>query len=163
MVKNKDKDIKGGGIIVLNKCVCFEYYIDQCYEVGVVLQGWEFKVLCVGWINFGESFVMICDGEIFLYGVLILLLISVFIYVIVEDWCICKLLLYKYEIDQLIGVVECKGYIIVFIVMYWKGNKVKVEVGVVCGKQEYDKCDIEKECDWQCEKQCMMNVYNCYG
>jgi SsrA-binding protein len=71
-----------------------------------------------------------------------------------------KLLLHKQEIDQLIGAVERKGYTLVPIAMYWKGNKVKVEIGLARGKQEHDKRNTEKERDWQREKQRTMRSHN---
>jgi SsrA-binding protein len=163
MAKNKDKDTKGGGTIALNKRARFEYHIDQRYEAGIALQGWELKALRAGRINFGESFAMIRDGEIFLHGASIPPLISASTHVIAEDRRTRKLLLHKHEIDQLIGAVERKGYTIVPTAMYWKGNKVKVEVGVARGKQEHDKRDTEKERDWQREKQRTMNAHNRQG
>lgn len=160
MAKSKDKDNKGGGTIALNKRARHEYHIDQRYEAGVALQGWELKALRAGRINFGESFAMIRSGELFLHGASIPPLISASTHVIAEDRRTRKLLLHKHEIDQLIGAVERKGYTIVPTAMYWKGNKVKVEIGVAKGKQEHDKRDTEKERDWQREKQRTMRAHN---
>lgn len=159
--KDKVKNVMVNKIIVFNKCVCYEYYIEDCFEVGLVLQGWEVKLICVGCGNIIDVYVYVCDGEIYLIGVQIILLIQVFIYVVVNDWCECKLFLYCSEIDKLIGKVQCDGYIIVFIVMYWSKNKIKLEIVLVKGKQIYDKCDVEKDCDWVCEKLCIMCCYNC--
>jgi len=80
--------------------------------------------------------------------------------VIAEDRRTRKLLLHREEIDQLVGAVERKGYTLVPMAMYWKGNKVKVEVGVARGKQAHDKREAEKERDWQREKQRTMRAHN---
>ena len=160
MAKTKDKDSKGGGTIALNKRARHEYHIDQRYEAGVVLQGWELKALRAGRINFTDSYAIVRQGELFIIGVSIPPLISASTHVIAEDRRSRKLLLHKAEIDQLIGAIERKGYTLVPTAMYWKGNKVKVEIGLARGKQAHDKRDAEKERDWQREKQRTMRSHN---
>ena len=160
MSKSKDKDTKGGGTIALNRRARHEYHIDQRYEAGIALQGWELKALRAGRINFGESYAIVRNGELFLYGASIPPLISASTHVIAEDRRIRKLLLHRHEIDHLIGATERKGYTLVPTAMYWKGNKVKVEIGVARGKQEHDKRDTAKERDWQREKQRTMRSHN---
>jgi SsrA-binding protein len=160
MAKAKDKDNKGTGTIALNKRARHEYHIDQRYEAGIALQGWELKALRAGRINFGDSYAVVLKGEIFLVGTSIPPLISASTHVIAEDRRTRKLLLHKAEIDQLVGAVERKGYTMVPIAMYWKGNKVKVEIGLARGKQAHDKRDAEKERDWQREKQRTMRAHN---
>ena len=160
MAKAKDKDNKGGGTIALNKRARHEYHIDQRYEAGIALQGWELKALRAGRINFGDSYAIVLRGEIFLVGTSIPPLISASTHVVAEDRRTRKLLLHREEIDQLVGAVERKGYTLVPMAMYWKGNKVKVEVGVARGKQAHDKREAEKERDWQREKQRTMRAHN---
>ncbi|MEV8519284.1 SsrA-binding protein SmpB [Dyella marensis] len=160
MAKAKDKDNKGGGTIALNKRARHEYHIDQRYEAGIALQGWELKALRAGRINFGDSYAVVLRNEIFLVGTSIPPLISASTHVIAEDRRTRKLLLHREEIDQLVGAVERKGYTLVPMAMYWKGNKVKVEVGVARGKQAHDKREAEKERDWQREKQRTMRAHN---
>ncbi|MEW5836376.1 MAG: SsrA-binding protein SmpB [Pseudomonadota bacterium] len=160
MSKSKDKDTKGGGTIALNRRARHEYHIDQRYEAGIALQGWELKALRAGRINFGESYAIVRNGELFLFGASIPPLISASTHVIAEDRRIRKLLLHRHEIDHLIGATERKGYTLVPTAMYWKGNKVKVEIGVARGKQEHDKRDSAKERDWQREKQRTMRSHN---
>jgi SsrA-binding protein len=150
MSKSKDKDTKGGGTIALNRRARHEYHIDQRYEAGIALQGWELKALRAGRINFGESYAIVRNGELYLFGASIPPLISASTHVIAEDRRIRKLLLHRHEIDHLIGATA----------MYWKGNKVKVEIGVARGKQEHDKRDSAKERDWQREKQRTMRSHN---
>jgi len=160
MAKAKDKDKQGGGTIALNKRARHEYHIDERYEAGIALQGWELKALRAGRINFTESYAIVRNGEIFLFGASIPPLISASTHVIADDRRTRKLLLHKHEIDHLIGAIERKGYTLVPTAMYWKGNKVKVEIGVARGKQEHDKRNSEKERDWQREKQRTMNSHN---
>jgi SsrA-binding protein len=160
MAKTKDKDNKAGGTIALNKRSRFEYHIDQRFEAGVALQGWELKALRAGRINFGDSYAVVRNDEVFLVGASIPPLISASTHVIADDRRTRKLLLHRKEIDQLVGAVERKGYTLVPTAMYWKGNKVKVEVGLARGKQEHDKRDTAKQRDWQIEKQRTMRSHN---
>ena len=160
MAKTKDKDKSDGGTIALNKRARFEYHIDQRFEAGIALQGWELKALRAGRINFGESYAMISHDEVFLYGASVPPLISASTHVVANDRRTRKLLLHRKEIDQLIGAVERKGYTLVPTAMYWKGNKVKVEIGLARGKQEHDKRDTAKQRDWQIEKQRTMRSHN---
>lgn len=160
MTKAKDKDSNGGGTIALNKRARFEYHIDQRYEAGIALQGWELKALRAGRINFGDSYAVVRNSEIFLFGASIPPLISASTHVIADDRRTRKLLLHRKEIDQLIGAVERKGYTLVPTAMYWKNGRVKVEIGLARGKQEHDKRDTEKQRDWQVEKQRTMRSHN---
>jgi SsrA-binding protein len=160
MAKAKDKDKHAGGTIALNRRARHEYHIDQRFEAGIALLGWELKSLRAGRINFGDSYAIVRQGEIYLYGASIPPLISASTHVVAEDRRIRKLLLHKAEIDQLIGAVERKGYTMVPTAMYWKGNKVKVEIGLARGKQAHDKRASEKERDWNREKQRVMRAHN---
>src|SRR5690348_8678611 len=106
MAKSKDKDTtKGTGTIALNKRARFEYHIDQRYEAGIALQGWELKALRAGRINFGDGYAIVIKGEIFLVGTSIPPLISASTHVIAEDRRTRKLLLHRKEIDQLVGEI----------------------------------------------------------
>ncbi|WP_109127016.1 SsrA-binding protein SmpB [Dyella sp. C11] len=159
MAKPKDKD-KNSGTIALNKRARHEYHIDQRFEAGLELQGWEVKSLRAGRINFGDSYAMVIQGELFLVGTSIPPLISASTHVVANDRRTRKLLLHREEIDTLIGAVERKGYTLIPMALYWKGNKVKAEIGLAKGKQAHDKRDTEKERDWQREKQRTMRAHN---
>ncbi|BBD79794.1 SsrA-binding protein SmpB [Aerosticca soli] len=159
MAKAKDK-AGAGGTIALNKRARHEYHIDRRYEAGIALQGWEVKALRAGRINFGDSYAIVSKGEIYLFGASIPPLISASTHVVADDRRTRKLLLHREEIDQLIGAVERKGYTLIPIAMYWKGNKVKVEIGLARGKQAHDKRESEKERDWQREKQRTLRAHN---
>lgn len=160
MAKAKDKDNKGGGTIALNKRARHEYHIDERYECGLALQGWEVKSLRAGRINFGDSYALVKNGELYLFGASIPPLISASTHVIAEDRRTRKLLLHRAEIDKLIGAVERKGYTLVPTAMYWKHNLVKVEIGLAKGKQDHDKRAAEKDRDWNREKQRAMRAKN---
>src|SRR3569832_2069062 len=127
MAKHKEKSGKGDSTIALNKRARHEYHIDERYEAGVALQGWEVKSLRAGRINFGDSYALVRNGELYLFGASIPPLVSASTHVVADDRRTRKLLLHRKEIDTLIGAVERKGYTIVPTAMYWKHNRVKVE------------------------------------
>ena len=157
--EKKDKD----STIALNKRARHEYHIDERYECGLALQGWEVKSLRAGRINFGDSYALVKNGELYLFGASIPPLISASTHVVAEDRRTRKLLLNRSEIDKLIGAVERKGYTLVPTALYWKHNRVKVELGLAKGKQDHDKRAAEKERDWNREKQRAMRARNPAG
>lgn len=159
MAKQKDTE-KSGGTIALNKRARHDYHIDERFEAGIALQGWELKSLRAGRLNVGDAYAIVRNGEIFLFGASIVPLISASTHVVAEDRRTRKLLLHRAEIDKLIGAVERKGYTIVPTAVYWKKNKVKVEIGLARGKQDHDKRNAEKERDWNREKQRTMRAHN---
>ena len=160
MTKQKDKDKKSGGTIALNKRARHEYHIDERYEAGVALQGWEVKSLRAGRTNLTDAYAIVRNGEIYLFGASIVPLISASSHVVADDRRTRKLLLHRAEIDKLVGAVERKGYTMVPMAMYWKGNKVKIEIGLDRGKQDHDKRNAIKEKDWQRDKQRAMRAHN---
>jgi SsrA-binding protein len=160
MNKAKEKKDSGNATIALNKRARHEYHIDERYEAGLALQGWEVKSLRAGRINFGDSYALVKGGELYLFGASIPPLISASTHVVADDRRTRKLLLHRAEIDKLIGAVERKGYTIVPTAMYWKQNRVKVEIGLAKGKQDHDKRATEKERDWNREKQRVMRARN---
>ncbi len=160
MTKQNAKDKKSGGTIALNKRARHEYHIDERYEAGVALQGWEVKSLRAGRTNLTDAYAIVRNGEIYLFGASIVPLISASSHVVADDRRTRKLLLHRQEIDKLVGAVERKGYTMVPLAMYWKGNKVKIEIGLARGKQEHDKRNTLKEKDWQRDKQRAMRAHN---
>ncbi len=121
------------------------------------------KSLRAGRINFGDSYAIVKNGEIFLFGASIPPLISASTHVVADDRRTRKLLLHKEEIDKLVGAVERKGYTLVPTALYWKHNRVKVEIGLAKGKQDHDKRAAEKDRDWQREKSRTMRAKNPLG
>lgn len=160
MTKQNAKDKKSGGTIALNKRARHEYHIDERYEAGVSLQGWEVKSLRAGRTNLTDAYAIVRNGEIYLFGASIVPLISASTHVVADDRRTRKLLLHRNEIDKLVGAVERKGYTLVPLAMYWKGNKVKIEIGLARGKQEHDKRNTLKDKDWQRDKQRAMRAHN---
>lgn len=160
--KNKTgKDsASGGGTIALNKRARYEYSLEDRFEAGLALQGWEVKALRAGRISLVESYAMVKRGEIFLFGAQIPPLIQASSHVVSDDRRTRKLLLHRHEIDKLIGAVERDGYTIVPTAMYWKKNKVKLEVALAKGKQSHDKRNTIKERDWARDKQRVMRRHN---
>ena len=152
MSKAKEKDTEDKGRIAVNKKARFEYHIDEHFEAGVALEGWEVKALRQGRIAFGDSYALLKGGEIFLFGAQITPLISTSTHVIADKTRNRKLLLHKQEIIKLYSAVERKGYTVVPLGLYWKNGKVKVSLGLAKGKQDHDKREVSKERDWQREK-----------
>ena len=159
MAKKKDNG-KGSATIALNKRARHEYHIDERFEAGISLQGWEVKSLREGRINLSEAYAVVKGGEIHLFGASIPPLISASTHVVADDRRTRKLLLHRAEIDKLIGAVERKGMTLIPTAMYWKNNCVKLEIGLAHGKQLHDKRATEKERDWQREKQRAMRAKN---
>src|SRR5665213_1649423 len=110
MAKQKSRDKAGNATIAQNKRARHEYHIDEHYEAGIALEGWEVKSLRAGRINLGDAYAIVKNGEIFLFGASIVPLISASTHVIADDRRTRKLLLHREEIDKLIGAIERKGY-----------------------------------------------------
>jgi len=161
MAKKPAKDkAKSGGTIALNKRARHEYQLEERFEAGLALQGWELKAIRAGRANITESYAVVRDGEIFLFGAQIAPLIQASTHVVADDRRTRKLLLHKREIEGLIGKVERDGYTLVPTSMYWKGNKVKAEIALAKGKQTHDKRNAAKDRDWARDKQRLMRRHN---
>jgi len=156
----KDKGNGGGGTIALNKRARHDYHLEQRFEAGLALQGWEVKSIRAGRANIGESYAVVRGGEIFLFGAQMTPLISASTHVVAEERRTRKLLLHRNEIDTLIGRVQRDGYTVVPTSMYWKGNRIKLELALAKGKQTHDKRQADKDRDWAREKQRVMRRHN---
>jgi len=161
MASTKEK--KTDTTIALNKRARHEYHIDQRFEAGIALQGWEVKSIRSGRAQISESYAMIKMSELYLFGASITPLISASTHVVADDRRTRKLLLNRKEINQLIGAVERKGYTLIPTAMYWKNNKIKLELGLARGKKAHDKREAEKERDWNREKQRALRAKNPLG
>ena len=159
MAKKPDKN-KATGTIALNKRARHEYHLEQRYEAGIALQGWELKAIRAGRANITEAYAVIRHGELFLFGAQITPLIQASTHVIADDRRTRKLLLHRREIDVLIGRVQRDGFTLIPTALYWKGNKVKLELALARGKQSHDKREATKERDWNREKQRVMRRHN---
>ncbi len=137
---------------MLNKKARHDYFIEERYEAGLALQGWEVKSLRAGKVQIVESYIMLKNDEAFLFGALITPLPTVSTHVNADPTRTRKLLMHREEINKLIGAVERKGYALVPTAMYWKNGKVKLEIGVAKGKKEHDKRQSIKARDWERQK-----------
>lgn len=134
--------------IVFNRKAGFEYFIENQYEAGLVLEGWEVKSLRAGKINIADAHIFLKYGEAFLIGAQINPLQTASTHNIIEPRRIRKLLLNRKELNYLIGAVERQGYTIVPLSIYWKKNNIKIKIALAKGKKEHDKRDTIKDRDW---------------
>jgi SsrA-binding protein len=142
----------GKKTIAVNKRARFEYHIEDRLEAGVALEGWEVKALRDGRVQFADSYVLLKDGEAFLFGCQINPLPTVSTHVTPDPTRTRKLLLHRREIDRLVGAVERQGYTAIPTAMYWSRGKAKVEIGLAKGKRQHDKRKTEKDRDWERQK-----------
>lgn len=136
---------------VVNKKARFNFFIEETFEAGIMLEGWELKPILGRKINLDNSHVVVKDGELFLFNALITPLISTATHVPVESSRPRKLLMKKKEIMRLMGKIQEKGYTLIPLKVYRK-NKIKVEIGLAKGKNNYDKRQTLKEADWKREE-----------
>ncbi len=156
MSKKKSKQKAGSNTIALNKRARHEYRIEDKFEAGLELQGWEVKSMRTGKVNIAESYVYVRDGEAFISGLNIQPLISASTHVVADPTRIRKLLLNRRELDNLTGAVERQGYTIVATALYWKGSWAKLEIGLAKGKKDQDKREDIKDREWQRTKERVM-------
>jgi SsrA-binding protein len=142
--------------IVDNKKAFHDYFVEERYEAGMVLNGWEVKSIRAGRANLKEAYVIIKNGEIFLFGAHISALTSASSHVHPEALRTRKLLLHGEEIKRLIGKVERAGYTLVPINLHYLRGRIKCEIGLAKGKKQHDKRESEKQRDWEREKQSIM-------
>ncbi|KTD34315.1 SsrA-binding protein [Legionella moravica] len=142
--------------IALNRKAGFDFFIEDQYEAGLVLEGWEVKSLRAGKINLSDAHVIIKYGEAYLLGAQIQPLKTASTHSIPDPIRTRKLLLNRKELNHLIGSVERQGYTIVPLSLYWKKNKIKVKIALAKGKKEHDKRDTIKNREWQRDKSRLM-------
>ena len=138
--------------IVENRRARHEYHIEETFEAGSVLAGWEIKSIRAGQVQLTDGYVHIRGGELFMIGCRINPLRSASTHVVAEPDRTKKLLMHKDEIRRLIGKVEQKGFTLVPLNLHYKGGRVKVEVALAKGKAMHDKRETEKKKDWEREK-----------
>jgi len=151
---NKKKGKKApSSTIALNKKARHDFTIEDKFEAGVVLEGWEVKSIRDGRVQMTDTYVMVKDNEIWWLAGQITPLLSASTHIHPEPARSRKLLLNRREIDKLVGAVERKGYTLVPLALYWKKGRVKMEIGLAKGKKEHDKRAADKDRDWGREKQ----------
>lgn len=139
--------------IVQNKKAFHDYFIEEKFEAGIALEGWEVKAIRAGRAQIKESYVNIRDGELFLIGSHISPLPTASTHVHPDPTRTRKLLMKAEEISRLIGKVERAGFTLVALDMHYTRGRIKLEIGLAKGKKKHDIRESEKERDWQREKQ----------
>lgn len=148
---NKQKNKPGS--IIQNRKAHFEYFIEDRFEAGVMLEGWEVKSLRAGKVNLSDSYVMLKRGEAWLMGCHISPLPTVSTHIAPDPTRSRKLLMHHHELNKLGKAVTRQGHTAVALAMYWKGHRVKVEVALAKGKQQHDKRAVTKQREWNKSKE----------
>lgn len=144
--------------IVQNKKAFHDYFIEERYEAGLALEGWEVKAIRAGRAQLKEAYVVIQKGELFLIGSHISPLPTASTHVNPDPVRTRKLLLHREEVSRLIGKVERAGYTLVALDMHYTKGRIKVEIGLAKGKKKHDMRETEKKREWEREKQRLMRT-----
>jgi SsrA-binding protein len=139
--------------IVDNRKAFHDYFIEERYEAGLVLEGWEVKAIRAGRVHLKEAYVVVKTAEPFVIGMHITPLVTASTHVRADPTRSRKLLLNAQEIAKLVGKVEQKGYTLVPLDLHYTKGRVKLQIGLAKGKKQHDKRQAEKERDWQREQQ----------
>lgn len=139
--------------IVENRKAYHDYFIEEKFEAGLALEGWEVKAIRAGRVQLKEAYVVVRKGEIFLTGSHVSALPTASKHVRPQPTRERKLLMHRLEISRLIGKVDRAGYTLAPLDMHYKAGRIKIEIGLAKGKKQYDKRAAEKDRDWQREKQ----------
>ena len=159
MAKTKKTKIPNN-VIVNNKKARHEYFIEDTFEAGVALQGWEVKSLRAKKTQLTDTYVLIKDGEAFLFGCHVAPLDSSSTHVVADPTRTKKLLLHKKELARLFSATQQKGYTCVCTKLYWKSHLVKAQIALTKGKQAHDKRATLKDRQWNIEKQRLVRHNN---
>lgn len=144
--------------IVENKKAFYDYFIEQRFEAGIALEGWEVKAIRAGRAQLKEAYVTVGNSELFLIGCHISPLPTASTHVQPDPTRTRKLLLHAEEISRLIGSVERAGYTLVPLNLHYSKGRIKLEIGLAKGKKQHDKRDTEKNREWQREQQRVMRA-----
>ena len=153
--KSKEQDNN----IITNRKAFHDYFLEEHFEAGIALEGWEVKALRAGRIQIKESHILVKSGEVFLFGAYITPLPAASTHVIADPSRTRKLLLHRNEISKLIGAAERDGYTLVPVNLYWKNGYVKVNLAIAKGKKAFDKRASEKDRDWARQKERLMKIH----
>jgi SsrA-binding protein len=144
--------------IAQNRKAFHDYFVEQKFEAGMVLEGWEVKSIREGRIQLKEAYVVIRNGELFLIGCHISPLATASKHVQPDPVRTRKLLLHTEEINRLIGLVDRAGYTLLPLNMHFTRGRIKLEVGLAKGKKQHDKRQADKEREWDREKQRILKL-----
>jgi len=146
--------------IVRNKKALHDYFVENTFEAGMVLEGWEVKSLREKKVQLVDTYVTLKDGEAWLLGCRIVPLNSASTHVVADPERTRKLLLKGRELAQLFGAIQQKGYTCVATKLYWKGHLVKCQIALAKGKKDHDKRDTIKDREWNIQKQRVVRQQN---
>jgi len=138
--------------IVQNKKAFHDYFIEERYEAGIALEGWEVKAIRAGHVQIKEAYVLVKGGEVYLVGAHITPLATASTHVQPDPTRSRKLLLHAEEINRLIGKTERAGYTLVPLDLHYKAGRIKAEIGLAKGKRQHEKRASEKEMEWKRER-----------
>ena len=144
--------------IANNRKAWHDYFIEEKFEAGVVLEGWEVKAIRAGRLQLRDAYVIVRGGALWLLGCTITPLPTVSTHFQPDPTRTRKLLMHAREIDRLIGAVERSGYTLVPLDMHFSKGRIKLEVGLAKGKKQHDKRESEKERDWQRQRQRLLRA-----
>lgn len=156
MAKKKPK--VPSNTIALNKKARFDYQIEEDFEAGIALEGWEVKSLRAGRAQLKESYVIIKDNQLFLLGAHVSPLPSASTHVHPDPTRTRKLLMHRDEIDRLVGYVERRGYTLVPLSLYWKDGLAKLKIALAKGKKQHDKRATIKQREWERDKHRLLKL-----
>lgn len=139
--------------IVQNKKAFHDYSIEERFEAGLVLEGWEVKAIRAGRVQIREAYIILRNGELFLLGCHITPLPEASTHVQPDPTRTRKLLMHAQQIDKLVGKVERAGYTLVPLDLHYTRGRIKLELGLAKGKRQYDKRAAEREREWAREKE----------
>jgi len=149
----KPKKKQNDNTIARNRKARFDFAIEDTFEAGLALEGWEVKSLRAGKVQIDDSYIFARNGELEWIGGTITPLITTSSHITANPTRARKILMHRQEIDRLIGQIDRKGYTLVPLALYWKKNgRVKLDIGLAKGKKAHDKRAAIKERDWQREK-----------
>jgi SsrA-binding protein len=144
--------------IVENRKASHDYFIEQRFEAGIALEGWEVKAIREGRVQLKEAYVIVSGGEIFLVGAHVSPLPTASTHITPDPTRTRKLLLHGAEISRLIGAVERAGYTLVPLNMHYSRGRIKLEIGLAKGKKQHDKRAAERDKDWRREQQRLLRT-----
>ena len=146
------KDLPASAPVAENRRARYDYHIEERYEAGMVLDGWEIKAIRAGQVQLTDGYVVIKGGELFLIGCRINALRSASTHVNPEADRTKKLLMHRSEIRRLIGKVEQRGFTLVPLNLHYKGGRIKADIALAKGKAEHDKRNTTKDREWERER-----------
>jgi len=151
-VNSKEKTKNTPKLIADNRKARHDYHIEQTWEAGLVLEGWEVKSIRAGRAQLSDSYVTVKNNAAWLLGAHIMPLNSASTHVNADPQRTRKLLLHEKELKKIIGAVQRQGYTVIPLNLHWYKNRVKVEIALAKGKKQYDKREAEKKRDWDRQK-----------